>query len=315
MRRGIPGRFSRSAGWARFFGGLALPVLVLAVVGSRLGIIPSFALESVIITGFMLGVLALVLGAYSLANIWNSGAEGLGIAIAGIVYASPALVLLAVVAAAAIVYPPLNDVSTDPSDPPGFESRRTSDSDPSDDRIAVQQSAYSNLKAHRYPLPLGEVHAAVLDVIKAKGWSVTRDEHPLFMPTTLPSATPATEVTEDPAVLEALALKKTMTQSRSGMATESAPGGDLDQVGLPAGPVLPVDEATIEARAETPIFGFLDNVALRLRVTDEGTQVDMRSASGRGQHDLGHNARRIVSFLAALDARLQPEPAAGSASR
>jgi len=315
MRRGIPGRHSRAAGWARFFGGLALPVLVLAVVGSRLGIIPGFALESVIIAGFMLGVLALVLGAYSLVKIWNTGAEGLGIAIAGIVYASPALALLAVVAAAAIVYPPLNDVSTDPSDPPGFEFRRTSDADPGVDRIAAQQNAYPGLKAHRYPLPLGEVHAAVLDVIKDKGWTVTRDEHPLFMPMTLPGATPATEVVGDPAVVQALALKKTMTQSRSGMATESAPGSDPNQVDLPAGPVLPVDEATIEARAETPIFGFLDDVALRLRVTDEGTKVDMRSASGKGQHDLGHNARRIASFLAALDARLQPEPTAGSASR
>jgi hypothetical protein len=311
MRRGIPGRHSRAAGWARFFGALALPVLVLAVIGSWIGIVPNFALESVIITGFVLGVLALALGAYSLANIWNTGADGLGVAIAGIVYASPALVLLAAVAAAAIVYPPLNDVSTDPSDPPRLA--RVSTAAPDVDR-AVQPTAYSNLKPHRYPLPLGQVHAAALDVIKDKGWLVTHDEHPPFMPMTLPGATPAAEVPEDPAVVGPLALKKTMTQSRSGIATESAPDSDLDQL-ISEDPVRPVDEATIEARAETPRFGFLDDVAIRLRVTDEGTQVDMRSTSERGQHDLGHNARRIVSFLAALDAKLQPEPAGGAASQ
>jgi len=315
MRRGIPGRTSRAAGWARFFGALALPVLVLAVIGARIGIVPNFALESVIITGFILGVLALGLGAYSLATIWNTGADGLGIAIAGIVYASPALVLLAAVAAAAIVYPPLSDVSTDPSDPPRIAFPRASAADPKVDPGALQQSAYPSLKPHQYPLPLGEVHAAVLEVIESKGWRITRDEHPLFMPMTLPSATPAAAVAEDPAVVEALALKETMTQSRSGVAVEPAPESDPGELVGPPDPVRPVGEATIEARAETPIFGFVDDVAIRLRVTDEGTQVDMRSASGRGQHDLGHNARRILSFLAALDAALQPEPAAGSTSQ
>jgi len=312
MRRGIPGRRSRAAGWARFFGGLALPVLVLAVLGSRAGVVPSLALEPVVITGFILGVTALALAAYSLLDIWLSGAEGLGIAIAGIVYASPALVILALVAAAAVLYPPLKDVSTDPSDPPRFVASEAGHGTPGAELIAVQTASYPKLVPHRYPLPLGEVYEAVHDVLEDKGWTITRDEHPAFMPTAITSSAPTQEVAEDQAVAEALALKSVMTQSRGGMATEARP--DLvPEIETPFPSTFPpTDEATIEARAATPIFGFLDDVVLRLRVTDEGTQVDMRSASGTGEHDLGHNARRIASFFSALDARLQPEPAAGA---
>ena len=315
MRRGIPGRRSRAAGWARFFGGLALPVLVLAVAGSRVGVVPSQALEPVVIAGFILGVTALALAAYSLLDIWLSGAEGLGIAIAGIVYASPALAILGLVAAAAVLYPPLKDVSTDPADPPRFAVAGTWRGTPDAEQIAVQSTAYPKLVPHRYPLPLGEVYEAVLDVLEDRAWTITRDEHPAFMPTATTSAVPMQEVAEDEEVAKALALKSVMTQSRSGMATEARP--DLvPEIETPFPSTFPpTDEATIEARAATPIFGFLDDVVVRLRVTDEGTQVDMRSASGTGEHDLGHNARRIASFFSALDARLQPEPAAGAASQ
>ena len=90
-------------------GGLALPVLVLSVAGARVGVVPQMALEPVVVAGFVLGFLALGLALYSLADIWVTGAEGARIALAGIVYASPVLVMLGLVAAAAIVYPRLTD--------------------------------------------------------------------------------------------------------------------------------------------------------------------------------------------------------------
>jgi hypothetical protein len=60
-------------------------------------------------------------------------------------------------------------------------------------------------------------------------------------------------------------------------------------------------EVTVEAVAKTLLFGFLNDVAIRL--TDEGnsTYVDMRSASRYGTHDMGDNAARITAFLKELD--------------
>lgn len=61
----------------------------------------------------------------------------------------------------------------------------------------------------------------------------------------------------------------------------------------------------IEAEAHTLAFAFPVDVAIRLEADEDGTLVDMRSASRIGAHDLGDNARRIRSFLGDLDQALQ----------
>ena len=53
----------------------------------------------------------------------------------------------------------------------------------------------------------------------------------------------------------------------------------------------------IEATATTFWFGFRDDVAIRVRSEDDGTVVDLRSASRVGLHDLGANAKRIRAFV------------------
>lgn len=57
----------------------------------------------------------------------------------------------------------------------------------------------------------------------------------------------------------------------------------------------------IEAVDETALFGFKDDIAIRIS-TDEtnAAKIDVRSASRVGQSDLGANAKRIERFLQAL---------------
>lgn len=64
------------------------------------------------------------------------------------------------------------------------------------------------------------------------------------------------------------------------------------------------DESQIEAIATSRLFGFEDEVAIRVSETDNGTRIDMRSRSRLGQVDRGANARRITKFLSDLEARL-----------
>jgi uncharacterized protein (DUF1499 family) len=66
-----------------------------------------------------------------------------------------------------------------------------------------------------------------------------------------------------------------------------------------------ITDSHIEATATTPWFGFEDDVVIRLTETDNGVQVDMRSASRLGTSDMGTNAARIEAFLTALEARLE----------
>jgi len=58
---------------------------------------------------------------------------------------------------------------------------------------------------------------------------------------------------------------------------------------------------TIEAVATSRIFGFQDDVAIRVRPQPDGSsRVDVRSKSRDGRGDLGANAQRIRDYLAAL---------------
>lgn len=63
-------------------------------------------------------------------------------------------------------------------------------------------------------------------------------------------------------------------------------------------------EIQIEAIARSRLFGFEDEVVIRVTEIDTGTRVDMRSRSRLGQIDRGANARRIEAFLFDLETRV-----------
>lgn len=62
-------------------------------------------------------------------------------------------------------------------------------------------------------------------------------------------------------------------------------------------------EGQIEAISRSRLYGFEDEVAIRVTETDTGTRIDMRSRSRLGQIDRGANARRIKAFLSDLEKR------------
>ena len=62
------------------------------------------------------------------------------------------------------------------------------------------------------------------------------------------------------------------------------------------------EDGTIEAVATTPLFGFQDDVVLRVRPgLRDGSRVDIRSKSRDGRGDIGANAARIRAFVARLE--------------
>jgi len=52
------------------------------------------------------------------------------------------------------------------------------------------------------------------------------------------------------------------------------------------------------------IFGFRDEVAIRVQGSPAGSTVDMRSVPLSGFHDFGENGKRVEEFLLALDAKI-----------
>jgi uncharacterized protein (DUF1499 family) len=60
------------------------------------------------------------------------------------------------------------------------------------------------------------------------------------------------------------------------------------------------EEGRIEATAESRLYGFIDEVTIRVRPSGTGSIVDMRSRSRLGRIDRGANARRIRAYLTDL---------------
>lgn len=63
------------------------------------------------------------------------------------------------------------------------------------------------------------------------------------------------------------------------------------------------EEGRIEATATSLLYGFTDEVAIRVQAVDGGSQVDVRSRSRLGKIDRGTNAKRIRAYLADLQKR------------
>ena len=70
--------------------------------------------------------------------------------------------------------------------------------------------------------------------------------------------------------------------------------------------IIATDQAAgrIEATDQTLWFGFLDDVMIRVRPTDAGSRVDVRSVSRVGVSDIGTNAASIRAYLAELEDRI-----------
>ncbi len=61
----------------------------------------------------------------------------------------------------------------------------------------------------------------------------------------------------------------------------------------------------IEGEDRTLVFGFYDDVAVRVSGNAERSRVDVRSASRFGVYDFGHNAERVRAILRDIVARLE----------
>ena len=57
------------------------------------------------------------------------------------------------------------------------------------------------------------------------------------------------------------------------------------------------DASRIEATDTTFWFGFKDDIVIRIRASDNGSRLDIRSLSRVGLSDVGTNARRIRTFI------------------
>jgi uncharacterized protein (DUF1499 family) len=113
---------SRLAIWARRIAGFSLPVVLLAIIIARAGLLEIVPVLATLAAALVMAVIAIVLALISLIGIWQHGIEGLGAALTAI---AVGVALLAYPAYFGVLFfrlPPINDITTDPIDPPRFET-------------------------------------------------------------------------------------------------------------------------------------------------------------------------------------------------
>lgn len=129
--------------------------------------------------------------------------------------------------------------------------------------------------------------------------STDTDDPPVFWFTATPSDYPAQNAGPQRSAYPAVRPLELAVSEGEAFAASLSLVKDRGWAVLSADPA----ESEIEAIATSRLFGFEDEVAIRVTGTDSGARIDMRSRSRLGQIDRGANARRIAAFLSDLETR------------
>jgi uncharacterized protein (DUF1499 family) len=242
---------SRLAIWARRCALFALIASVLAVLIVRSGLLELEPALGTFGAALLLSVIGIVLALGAFVVIWKEGIGGSGHAFAAIGIGLALIAYPAYLGYRAYNLPMINDITTDPLDPPRF------------DMLARLR-------------PRGTVEYAGLYAAEQQ-----REAYPDIEPLTVAATTQAAY---DATIAVVLRRKWRVVVDRP--------------------PTAGRRDGLIEAVARTPIMGFRDDIAIRVRPNGEGARIDARSASRYGRHDFGTNAARIRSLLEDVDDRI-----------
>ncbi len=285
-----------SAGWRLSVAGLALGVSIFTVLW--------FAAAAL---GSKFGLWGWQFGLGTMVMQWGPWLTffALGLSVIGLIVAliksprfQPALLALAALLIAAMVFfriagfgaqagalPPIHDVQTDWSDPITFSesliSQRKSDNalNPVEDDPVIPETANN-----RWP-GMGGMRVAEAQEQAERERTVDGET----VPPAYDRPIEPVYFSQPPGEIARLALELAEARGWDIFARPETGEG--------------VERTLIEATETSTWFGFKDDVAIRIRAAEGATRVDMRSISRVGLSDLGMNARRVSSFLDELEAR------------
>lgn len=248
-----PERRSRIAGWSRWLGAFAVPVLVIVTIAHRSGLMPTEQALVLVAAAFGFAALALLLAIVAAILVWHDGRLGGRDAAIGAVWAVLALSPVVYLSVEWANFPKVTDVATDAVDPPLYREaafvragRLASATPPSAAERARIRTLWPEIVTRRYAVGSDLLFLATRRLVEEEGWKVTEMVNPV---------------------------------------------GDGER-------------GRIEAVARTLVFGFEDDVVVRVLPEPSGSRIDMRSSIRWGTHDFGRNARRIRGFLDELDRRV-----------
>jgi uncharacterized protein (DUF1499 family) len=171
---------SRVATLASHLGVAGVVALVLGPLAIQLGALSPFAGFRLFLLGGLCGLLALVLG---MIGLWRTrattGREGRGRALRGALLGAVIVALIAGAAGSARGLPAINDITTNPDDPPAFThagqlpGNEGRDLSYPSDFAARQRAGYPNLAPIRLEASLPEAFQQCVRAAESLGWQIT----------------------------------------------------------------------------------------------------------------------------------------------
>ena len=167
-------RTSRWAIWARWLGGLAVPLLVIPVLLHRERLIVGDAFLATMAAAALVGVLAVLVGLLALARLWQSGDQGWSKALIGLFLGLLCLLPFGYYGRLALHYPAVTDVATtDRSLMPLIFEPGTADMPPPKMLSAAELAAeFPNVETRSYPLGQTQTFELVQSMVEERGWDM-----------------------------------------------------------------------------------------------------------------------------------------------
>jgi hypothetical protein len=265
-RRIVEEPVSRLAIWSRRVALFSLVTSFIGVIIVRSGALDVVPAVSTLAGAMALAIVAILLAFGAGIMIWRDGLGGLREAVTAVLIGLALIAYPAYLGMRAYQLPSIYDVTTDPIDPPQF------------DVIARLRPRDANPVAYQGLYAAELQHVAYSD-IEAEQTTATPQE--------------AFD-----------AAMKVITKRRWRVVNARPPAQ-----GLPAARVsdpralqdLSARDGVIEAVARSLILGFREDVVVRIRITNDGTRIDARSASRYGRSDFGSNATRVRNLMSDID--------------
>jgi uncharacterized protein (DUF1499 family) len=176
---------SRLALWARRIATFSLCVTLLAIVIARSGLLEIVPVLATFAASLVMAMMAILLALASLVGIWRHGIEGLGAALTAILIGIVLLAYPSYLGFRASRLPEIADITTDPIDPPRYETigrLRSRDANP----IAYaglyaaqqQKAAYPDIAPLETDASPQGAYDAAMAVIAKRRWQVINARPP-----------------------------------------------------------------------------------------------------------------------------------------
>jgi uncharacterized protein (DUF1499 family) len=173
---------SKLAIWSRRLTLFAVAVVLLVIVIVNLGFLDPLPAIATLAGSLFFALVAMVLAVAALVVIWRQGLRGLGLAVAAL---GIGIAMLAYPAYLGVLFyrlPMINDITTDPVDPPRFDARlRPRGANPvtypGPAAMQLQRTAYPDIEPLVVSVPPAEAYEAAYAVIKKRKWIIV-DERP-----------------------------------------------------------------------------------------------------------------------------------------